>query len=226
MVKIKDEKWRELLHTEGEKEYFPRLWHSVMQDYATHTCFPPKEKIFRALDLCSYDDVKVVLLGQDPYHEIGQANGLCFSVEKGVKLPPSLINVYKALEYDLGIKPDDNGDLTGWAKQGVLMLNSYLSVRQGQALSHAKWGWDKFTDRIIQLLNEHETPIVFMLWGGYAKSKSRLITNPKHLILQAVHPSPLSFHHGFLECRHFSKANAFLQSNGLTEIDWSKKSEI
>ncbi len=223
MVKIKDEKWRELLQTEGEKEYFPQLWHSVMQDYAAHTCFPPKEKIFRALDLCSYDDVKVVLLGQDPYHELGQANGLCFSVESGVKLPPSLVNIYKALEYDLGIPADNEGDLTGWAKQGVLMLNSYLSVREGQALSHAKWGWDKFTDRIIELLNNHDTPVVFMLWGSYAKSKARLVTNPKHLVLQAVHPSPLSFYHGFLECRHFSKANAFLKSHGLSEIDWSRK---
>ena len=223
MVKIKDEKWRELLQAEGDKQYFVKLWHSVMQDYATHTCFPPKEKIFRALDLCSYDDVKVVLLGQDPYHELGQANGLCFSVESGVKLPPSLVNIYKALEYDLGIQPDNDGDLTGWAKQGVLMLNCYLSVSEGQALSHAKWGWDKFTDRIIELLNMHDTPVVFMLWGGYAKSKARLVTNPKHLVLQAVHPSPLSFYHGFLECKHFSKANDFLKSQGLSEIDWSKK---
>lgn len=224
MVKIADEGWRRLLKGEGDKEYFPKLWTSVMQEYASTTCFPPKEKIFRALDLCPYDKVKVVILGQDPYHDYGQANGLCFSVEKGTKLPPSLVNIFKALQYDLGIKPDSNGDLTGWAKQGVLLLNSYLSVRKGQPLSHSQYGWDVFTDRIIQLLNAHDTPIVFMLWGGYAKSKARLIDDKKHLVLKAVHPSPLSFYHGFLECKHFSKANDFLALHGLQPINWAYKS--
>ena len=165
----------------------------------------------------------MVIIGQDPYIGAHQANGMCFSVRDGVKCPPSLVNIYKALEYDLGIPPSDSGDLTGWAEQGVLLLNAVLTVRAGASGSHAGMGWERFTDFVISLLNKSEKPIVFMLWGGYAKKKGRLIDNPRHLALTSVHPSPLSFYQGFLECRHFSKANAFLVANGRDPIDWSKR---
>ena len=226
MVKIKDEVWRNLLKDQAKESYFDYLWPAVMQEYDTHECYPPKEEIFRALDLCSYHDVKVVILGQDPYYQPNQANGLAFSVNKGCKLPPSLKNIFKALEYDLGIPSTTNGDLTGWAEQGVLLLNSTLTVRKGQALSHSRFGWETFTNRIMQVLNQSENPIVFMLWGNNARAKAKFITNKNHLVLESVHPSPLSFYHGFLTCKHFSKANHFLEKNNILPIDWSKSAKF
>ena len=179
------------------------------------------EDIFNALRYTPYHAVKAVLLGQDPYHGPGQAHGLCFSVKEGIAPPPSLKNIFQELESDLGFPPPQNGTLTKWAQQGVLMLNTTLTVRRGQANSHKNLGWTTFTDAIIRKLNERETPIVFLLWGGNARSKKPLITNPNHLILETVHPSPLSAYGGFFGCRHFSRCNEFLQAHGETPIDWN-----
>ncbi len=212
--------WDNILKDEIEKPYFENIRQSLLQEYKKYTIYPPKDKILAAFEYTPYEKVKVVIIGQDPYHGDGQANGLCFSVSKGIDLPPSLVNIYKALEYDLQIPPAKSGDLSSWAKQGVLLLNATLTVRAGQAASHAYMGWERFTDSVIEMLNRSDRPIVFMLWGNYAKKKKALITNKKHLILESVHPSPLSFYHGFLECRHFSKANEFLKQNGITPIDW------
>ena len=216
--------WKQRLAGEFEKPYFAALTDFVRQEYRTATCYPPGKLIFNAFNLCPFDKVKVVIIGQDPYHGPGQAHGLCFSVNDGVKCPPSLVNIYKALEYDLGIPPTTCGDLGGWAEQGVLLLNAVLTVRAGASGSHAGKGWERFTDYVISLLNKSEKPIVFMLWGGYAKKKGALITNPKHLILTSVHPSPLSFYQGFLQCKHFSKANKFLTENGREPIRWELRS--
>ena len=212
--------WDNILKEEIEKPYFNQIRSALTKEYKEHTIYPPKDKILATFEYTPYEDVKVVIIGQDPYHGEGQANGLCFSVNRGIQCPPSLINIYKALEYDLHIPPAKTGDLTKWAKQGVLLLNATLTVRAGMPASHSTIGWERFTDSVISMLNEREKPMVFMLWGSYAKKKKALITNPKHLILESVHPSPLSFYHGFLECRHFSKANDFLVKNNIEPIDW------
>jgi uracil-DNA glycosylase len=183
--------------------------------------FPKGPDWFRALDLTPPDEVRVVILGQDPYHGLGQAHGLCFSVPNGVDPPPSLRNIYKELESDLGVKPARHGFLEHWAKQGVLLLNSVLTVEMGRAASHRDRGWERFTDAIIAAINESERPVVFMLWGSYAQKKAAFVDTSKHLVLQAPHPSPLSAHSGFFGCRHFSQANAFLESRGLKPIDWA-----
>jgi uracil-DNA glycosylase len=183
--------------------------------------FPKGPDWFRALDLTPPDEVRVVILGQDPYHGLGQAHGLCFSVPNGVDPPPSLRNIYKELESDLGVKPARHGFLEHWAKQGVLLLNSVLTVEMGRAASHRDRGWERFTDAIITAINESETPVVFMLWGSYAQKKAAFVDTSKHLVLKAPHPSPLSAHSGFFGCRHFSQANAFLESRGLKPIDWA-----
>lgn len=219
MVNIGNE-WDEILKGEFEKEYYLRLREFLKKEYFTYHIFPNMYDIFNALKYTSYSDVKAVIIGQDPYHGQGQAHGLCFSVQKGVAVPPSLQNIYKEIYSDLGIPPANHGYLKKWADNGVLMMNAVLTVREGQANSHKGKGWEIFTDRVIELLNEREKPIVFLLWGGNAKQKMRLITNPNHLILQAAHPSPLSAFNGFFGCRHFSKTNEFLVNHGMEPIDW------
>jgi len=183
--------------------------------------FPKGSEWFRALDLTPLDQVRVVILGQDPYHGEGQAHGLCFSVQPGVRPPPSLLNIFKELESDLGIKPAQHGFLEHWAKQGVLLLNSVLTVEMGRAASHRDRGWERFTDAIIREINERPDPVVFLLWGNYAQKKAAFLDTSRHLVLKAPHPSPLSAHSGFFGCRHFSKANAFLESKGLQPVDWA-----
>lgn len=219
MVHIGNE-WDNLLKDEFQKEYYQKLRKFLAYEYRHVTVFPDMYDIFNSLKFTSYSDVKAVILGQDPYHGRGQAHGLCFSVQKGVKIPPSLVNIYQEIQDDLGITPPSHGQLTSWAKQGVLMLNTILTVREGQANSHKNMGWEIFTDRVISLLNEREEPIVFLLWGANARSKTSLITNPQHKILTCAHPSPLSAYNGFFGCRHFSKTNAFLSSIGKEPIDW------
>ncbi len=212
--------WDALLADEIKKDYYLRLREFLKQEYSQHRIYPPMNDIFNALRHTSYSDVKAVILGQDPYHGAGQAHGMCFSVKKGTPLPPSLQNIFKELKADLGIDPPPHGELTAWAEQGVLLLNTVLTVREGQANSHRGMGWENFTDRIIELLNEREKPMVFLLWGGNARSKAKLVTSPQHLVLQCAHPSPLSAYNGFFGCRHFSKANEFLEKNGIEPIDW------
>lgn len=212
--------WDGLLYSEFQKEYYIKLREFLKNEYATQTIYPEMGNIFNALKYTAYEDVKAVILGQDPYHGPNQAHGLCFSVQKGVKAPPSLQNMFKELNSDLGIPIPKNGELTSWARQGVLLLNTVLTVRAGQANSHKGMGWEIFTDRVIELLNMREKPIVFLLWGGPAKTKSKLITNPNHHILSTVHPSPLSAYNGFFGCKHFSKTNEILRSMGEKEIDW------
>ena len=218
--------WLEALKDEFGKPYYKKLFETVNQEYKTRLIFPPADDIFNAFHLTPLHKVKVVILGQDPYHNHGQAHGLCFSVKKGVEIPPSLVNIYKALEYDLGIPQSDCGDLTGWADEGVLLLNTVLTVREGRPQSHAGKGWERFTDSVIKMISDSPYPTVFMLWGNPAKAKEKLIDTSKHLVLKSVHPSPLSFYNGFLECRHFSKANEFLHSHGREAVDWSKRGEI
>lgn len=219
MVNIGNE-WDDILKGEFEKEYYLNLREFLKREYFTYHIYPNMYDIFNALKYTSYSDVKAVIIGQDPYHGQGQAHGLCFSVQKGVAVPPSLQNIYKEIYSDLGIPPANHGYLKKWADSGVLMMNAVLTVREGQANSHKGKGWEIFTDRVIELLNQREKPIVFLLWGGNAKQKMRLITNPNHLILQAAHPSPLSAFNGFFGCRHFSKANEFLVNHGMEPIDW------
>ena len=219
MVNIGNE-WDDLLKGEFEKEYYLNLREFLKKEYFTYHIYPNMYDIFNALKYTSYSNVKAVIIGQDPYHGQGQAHGMCFSVQKGVAVPPSLQNIYKEIYSDLGIPPANHGYLKKWADNGVLMMNAVLTVREGQANSHKGKGWEIFTDRVIELLNEREKPIVFLLWGGNAKQKMRLITNPNHLILQAAHPSPLSAFNGFFGCRHFSKANEFLVNHGMDPIDW------
>lgn len=211
--------WDELLAPEYEKPYYQQLRAFLKQEYLRSgvRIFPPMEDLFAAFRETAYEDVRAVILGQDPYHGYGQAHGLCFSVRKGVEIPPSLCNMFKELQSDLGCVPPKDGDLTLWAKRGVLLLNSVLTVREGQAGSHRGRGWEIFTDRAIELLNQRKEPIVFFLWGNYARAKKQLITNPVHLILEAPHPSPLSASRGFFGCRHFSACNRFL---GEKAIDW------
>lgn len=213
--------WDIILKDEFQKEYFKKLGVFVKEQYRTKTCFPAYANIFNALRYTDYDEVKVVILGQDPYHGIHEAHGLSFSVREGVKKPPSLINIFKELESDLGIIRD-HSDLTPWAKQGVLLLNSIMSVEKDKALSHKDKGWEIFTDTIIRKLNEREKPIVFILWGGYARSKKSYITNPNHYIVESVHPSPLSAYNGFFGSKPFSRTNEFLISKGIEPIDWEK----
>lgn len=219
MVNIGNE-WDELLKDEFTKEYYLKLREFLKVEYSTRRIYPNMYDIFNSLKFTSYSDVKAVIIGQDPYHGAGQAHGLCFSVQKGTAIPPSLQNIYKEIYSDLGIPPANHGYLKKWADSGVLLMNTVLTVREGQANSHRGMGWEIFTDRVIELLNQRDKPIVFLLWGGNAKQKMRLITNHNHLILQAAHPSPLSAYNGFFGCRHFSKANEFLTANGMTPIDW------
>ena len=223
MVNIGNE-WDQLLADEFKKPYYLKLREFLKSEYRNYEIYPDMHDIFNALRYASYSDIKVVIIGQDPYHEPGQAHGLSFSVKRGVEPPPSLKNIYKEINSDLGLTmPNDLGELTCWAKQGVLLMNAVLTVRRGQANSHRGKGWEFFTDRVISLLNEREKPIVFLLWGGNAKQKIPLITNPNHLILTSVHPSPLSAYNGFFGCKHFSKCNEFLAAQGEQPIDWSVK---
>ena len=217
MVKLGND-WDELLKDEFEKEYYFVLREFLKQEYRTKTVYPDMHHIFTALKCCSYQGTKVVILGQDPYHGPGQAHGLAFSVQPGVDLPPSLLNIYKELHADLGCFIPNNGDLTPWAEQGVLLLNACLTVRANVAASHRGKGWEQLTDRVIELVNQRATPVVFLLWGSHAREKARLITNPKHLILSSVHPSPLSAYRGFFGCRHFSRTNEFLSAKSKTEL--------
>lgn len=219
MVNIGNE-WDELLKGEFEKEYYLKLREFLKYEYSHYEVYPNMYDIFNSLKYTSYNSVKAVILGQDPYHEPGQAHGLCFSVKKGTPLPPSLQNIYKELYSDLGIPPARHGELISWAQNGVLMMNTVLTVRRGQANSHKNHGWEIFTDRVIELLNRREKPIVFILWGGNARSKTKLITNPNHFILQSAHPSPLSAYNGFFGNKHFSKTNEFLVQHGIEPIDW------
>lgn len=217
--------WDEKLESEFSKDYFEDIRKFLRKEYGEYRVYPPMKEILSAFEYTPYEKVRAVILGQDPYHGYGQANGLCFSVRKGVKCPPSLVNIYKALEYDLGIPVSNCGDLTGWAKEGVLLLNTVLTVREGCPQSHSKIGWERFTDAVIRMISDSPYPTVFMLWGNPAKAKEKLIDTQKHLVLKSVHPSPLSFYNGFLECRHFSKANEFLKAHGRGEIDWSRRGE-
>lgn len=213
--------WDIVLKDELNKDYFKKLGVFVKNEYKNKICYPQYKDIFNALRYTDYDEVKVVILGQDPYHGENEAHGLSFSVRDEVKRPPSLNNIFKELESDLGIKKTNN-DLTNWAKQGVLLLNSIMSVVKDTPLSHKEKGWEIFTDNIIKKLNEREQPIVFILWGGYARSKKKLITNKNHYIVESVHPSPLSAYNGFFGSKPFSKTNNFLISKNITPIDWSK----
>ncbi len=213
--------WDKYLQPEYKKAYYKELYSFVKNEYETQVVYPPSGDIFNAFHYASFKDVKVVMVGQDPYHEPGQAHGLCFSVKPPTDVPPSLKNIYKELHDDIGFTIPNHGDLTPWARQGVLMLNTVLTVRAHQANSHAGHGWEQFTDAALIALNEKENPVVFLLWGSPAQKKAGLITNPKHLILKAPHPSPLSSYRGFFGCRHFSKTNEFLIQTGQTPIDWT-----
>ena len=213
--------WDNVIGQEFEKEYYIKLRDFLKKEYSTQTIYPNMYDIYNALRLTPYSDVKVVILGQDPYHGAGQAHGLCFSVQRGVKLPPSLQNIYKEIESDIGAKMPLHGDLTSWAKQGVLLLNTTLTVREGRPQSHLGQGWEILTDIIIQRLNESPKPIVYILWGSNARSKKKYITNKNHLVLETVHPSPLSAYNGFFGCKHFSKANEFLGLNGIEPVNWT-----
>lgn len=213
--------WEEKLKPEYKKEYYKKLYQRVNEEYASgRQIFPPADDIFNAFHLTPLHDVKCVIIGQDPYHNDGQAHGLCFSVKPDVEIPPSLVNIYKELEDDLGCKIPNNGYLIKWAKQGVLMLNSVLTVRAHQANSHQGIGWEQFTDAVIDILNKENRSIVFLLWGKPAQNKAAKLNNPNHLILKAPHPSPLSAYRGFFGCKHFSQTNAFLEKHGLAPIDW------
>jgi uracil-DNA glycosylase len=214
--------WRERLGGEFAEPYMADLKRFLLAEREQgKRIFPKGSEWFRALDLTPPEQVRVVILGQDPYHGEGQAHGLCFSVRHGVRPPPSLINIFKEMESDLGIRPARHGFLEHWAKQGVLLLNSVLTVEMGRAASHREHGWERFTDRIVREVNEKADPVVFMLWGSYAQKKAAFVDRSRHLVLKAAHPSPLSAHSGFFGCRHFSKANAFLEGRGLEPIDWA-----
>ena len=219
MTKIGND-WDIMLQDEFDRPYFKRLENFLTEERARYEIYPPQEDVFNALRYSSFQDTKVVILGQDPYHEPGQAHGLCFSVNKGVTIPPSLVNIYKEIENDLGIKMPGHGCLADWAKQGVLLLNTVLTVRRGQANSHKGKGWEIFTDRIVGILNERQKPLVFILWGANAKSKTELITNKEHMVITGAHPSPLSAWKGFFGGRYFSKANRYLEITGQEPVDW------
>ena len=219
MTKIGND-WDIMLQDEFDRPYFKRLENFLTEERARYEIYPPQEDVFNALRYSSFQDTKVVILGQDPYHEPGQAHGLCFSVNKGVTIPPSLVNIYKEIENDLGIKMPGHGYLADWAKQGVLLLNTVLTVRRGQANSHKGKGWEIFTDRIVEILNERQKPMVFILWGANAKSKTELITNKEHMVITGAPPSPLSAWKGFFGGRYFSKANRYLEITGQEPVDW------
>lgn len=212
--------WKEVLAPEFKKPYYRTLYNKVKDEYEHCAVFPKAADMFNAFELTPYGKVKAVILGQDPYHNDGQAHGLCFSVQPGTEIPPSLKNIYKELHDDLGCRIPNNGYLTSWADQGVLLLNTVLTVRAHQAFSHRGIGWEQFTDAVIAELNKADRPIVFMLWGRPAQEKAKMLDNPKHLILTAAHPSPLSASRGFFGCRHFSKCNEFLTKNGVEPINW------
>ena len=212
--------WADALKPEYSKEYYRKLFQFVGSEYSRTTVYPPGDDIFNAFHLTPLKDVKVVIIGQDPYHEPGQAHGLSFSVKPGIEIPPSLQNIYKELQDDCGCYIPNNGYLVKWAEQGVLLLNAVLTVRAHAAASHQGKGWEEFTDAAIKAVNEVDRPVVFMLWGSFARSKKEMLSNPKHLILEAPHPSPLSAYRGFFGCKHFSKANEFLKSHGESPIDW------
>ena len=212
--------WDEILKDEFKKSYYLKLRQFLKEEYSTKTVYPNMHNIFTALKASSFKDTKVVILGQDPYHEPNQAHGLCFSVLKPVPPPPSLQNIYKELADDIGFKIPNHGELTKWAEQGVLMLNTVLTVRRGQANSHKGMGWEVFTDRVISELNKKQTPVIFLLWGSPARQKAQIIDNPIHIKLTCPHPSPLSAYRGFFGCKHFSKTNELLIRNGMTPIDW------
>ena len=215
-----EESWREVLQPEFDKPYFELLTSFVRQAYQTKQCFPPAKLIFNAFDSCPFDKVRVVIIGQDPYHDVGQAQGLCFSVPDGIAVPPSLQNIYKELESDLGIVPPKSGNLQHWAEQGVLLLNATLTVEAHRPGSHQNKGWEELTDAAIAALNARREHLVFMLWGAYAKRKGQVIDTKKHLVLTAPHPSPLSAYQGFFGCKHFSKANEYLTRHGMQPINW------
>lgn len=219
MVNIGNE-WDDILKGEFEKEYYLKLRDFLKYEYSHYRIYPNMYNIFNSLKYTSYNDVKAVILGQDPYHQPGQAHGLCFSVQKGTPIPPSLQNIYKELQSDLGIPPASHGELISWAQNGVLLMNTVLTVRESCPNSHKNQGWEIFTDRVIELLNEREKPVVFILWGANARSKTKIITNSNHLILQSAHPSPLSAYNGFFGNRHFSKTNDFLTTHGIEPVDW------
>lgn len=214
--------WDEILKDEFEKDYYLKLREFLKAEYSARRIYPPMRDIYNALRYTSFKDTRVVILGQDPYHGEGQAHGLCFSVLPGVKFPPSLQNIFKELNTEYGMTPPPTGELSGWARQGVLLLNTTLTVREGQPQSHKGKGWEILTDRIIQIINEKQEPVVFILWGGNARAKKTFITNPKHLVLECAHPSPLSAYAGFFGCNHFVLANKFLADNGLKTIDFTK----
>lgn len=215
-----DNDWLPAMNAEFKKPYYAELYKFVKEEYSKVAVFPPAEEIFSALHLTPLSKVKVVIIGQDPYHNVGQAHGLCFSVRPEVDIPPSLVNIYKELQSDLGCRIPNNGYLVKWAEQGVLLLNTVLTVRAHQANSHQGKGWEKFTDAIIQAVNKEDRPIAYLLWGRPAQSKMSMLDNPKHKVFTAPHPSPLSAHRGFFGCKHFSGANAFLEENGVEPIDW------
>lgn len=212
--------WEKALSGEFRKPYYGKLYKTVIEEYASRVIYPASQDVFNAFEFTPLDQVKVVILGQDPYHGEGQAHGLCFSVKHGIDAPPSLVNIYKELNDDLGCFIPNNGYLEKWARQGVMLLNTVLTVRAHQANSHKGIGWETFTDAAISVLNQQDRPMVFLLWGRPAQMKKSLLNNPKHLILEAPHPSPLSAYRGFFGCRHFSRANAFLQQHGIEPIDW------
>jgi uracil-DNA glycosylase len=212
--------WEKVLQPEFDQPYFKELTHFVRAEYSAKHIYPPASLIFNAFNQCPFHDVKVVIIGQDPYHGPGQAHGLCFSVPPGVDVPPSLVNIYKELERDLGIPPSASGDLSSWAKQGVLLLNATLTVEAHKAGSHQNKGWEQFTDGVIHKLAEQHRNLVFMLWGSYAQRKGAFISTDNHLVLSSVHPSPLSAYRGFLGCGHFSRANAYLVEHGKQPIEW------
>ena len=213
--------WDDILSSEYDKEYFKEMTNFLTKEYQTKTIYPKESEIFKAFRLTPYKNVKVVILGQDPYHDVGQAEGLSFSVKEGIKRPPSLINIYKELFDDLGYNIVENGSLVKWANEGVLLLNAILTVEKDKAASHSKIGWETFTDEVIKKLNEKETPVVFILWGSFARSKKKYITNKRHYIIESAHPSPLSAFNGFFGSKPFSKTNNFLISQGLDPIDWN-----
>lgn len=227
MVNIGND-WDLLLKAEFEKEYYLKLREFLKNEYylSKANIYPPMDEIFNALKYTSFKDTRVVILGQDPYHGYGQAHGLCFSVKEGTPPPPSLKNIFKELTQELGIAEPPRGELVGWAKQGVLLLNTTLTVREARPQSHKGQGWEILTDRIIEIINQKDTPVVFMLWGGNARAKKALITNKNHLVLECAHPSPLSAYNGFFGCGHFVKANAFLESKGEKLIEWDKINNI
>lgn len=220
LVNIGNE-WDNLLADEFKKEYYQKLRAILAHEYKTQTVYPDMYDIFNALRYTSYSDVKAVIIGQDPYHGPGQAHGMCFSVKRGIEPPPSLKNIFKELDSELHIDPPQHGELTCWAEQGVLLLNAVLTVRAGQANSHRGIGWENFTDKVIELLNEREKPMVFLLWGANARRKAELVTNPHHKILSCAHPSPLSAYNGFFGCGHFAACNEFLREIGESPIDWN-----